>query len=188
MNTGTMNQKQLFTLILTLPLFFSSCLGDKDHPEQTENHVQVNDTLPDFTVKNAEGEELHTNELKGHVTLLVFFITTCPDCQRELPKIESLWETLKNDPDFALVTISRGETTATVNEFWKKQKFTMPFYLDPDKIAFLQFANSTVPRLYLTNQENKVIWMAIEELQITPEQILEKIRELQKGSTLKTIN
>ena len=171
--------KIISVILLTLfALLFSSCVKDKDQDDEIENYIKAGDQLPDFTVKNAAGEELNSEQLKGHVTLLVFFMTTCPDCERELPKIEGIWQQLHENTDFKLVTVSRAETASDVNKYWSKNEFKMPFYLDPAREVFSLFANSTIPRVYLVNRENIVTWMAIEEMELTTEQLIEKIEEL----------
>ena len=168
------------TLLTLFSLLFSSCVKDKDQDGEIENYIEPGDKLPDFTVKNAAGEELNSKELEGHVTLLVFFMTTCPDCERELPKIEDTWKQLHENTSFRLVTVSRVETVSSVSNYWEKNKFTMPFYLDPERKAFDLFANSTIPRIYLVNRENVVTWMAIEEMELTTEQLIVKIDKLIK--------
>ena len=126
--------KTIFVTLLAFILLLLSCI--KDEKEDVINYIEENDKLPEFTVKNATGEELHSEDLSGNTTLLVFFVTTCGDCKRELPKIDSVWNEMKDHPTFRLVTISRGETTEVVNAFWKEQNFTMPFYLDPNEKSF----------------------------------------------------
>ena len=75
--------KIISVILLTLfALLFSSCVKDKDQEGEIENYIEAGDKLPDFTVKNAAGEELNSEELEGQVTLLVFFVTTCSDCER----------------------------------------------------------------------------------------------------------
>ena len=111
--------KTIFVTLLAFTLLLLSCI--KDEKEDVINYIEENDKLPEFTVKNATGEELHSEDLSGNTTLLVFFVTTCGDCKRELPKIDSVWNELKDQPTFRLVTISRGETAEVVNAFWKEQ-------------------------------------------------------------------
>lgn len=173
-------QKIIFILLLLYPALFSACVKDKDKPEEMVNYVNINDKLPEFTVKNVDGEELRSQDFAGRVTLLVFFITTCPDCQRELPKIEQVWQDFKDNPDFRLVTIARAEKADVISQFWEKHQFDMRFYLDPDRQVFSLFANNTIPRIYLVNRENVVTWMAIEEMSLTALQLEEKIDELIK--------
>ena len=171
-------QKIIFIFLLLSPALFSTCVKDKDKPEEMENYINVGDKLPEFTVKNTDGDELKSQDFTGRITLLVFFMTTCPDCQRELPKIEQIWENLKENPDFRLVTIARAEKAEVISQFWEKHQFKMPFYLDPDRQVFSLFANNTIPRVYLIDKENVVTWMAIEEMPFTAQQLVEKIEEM----------
>jgi len=173
-------QKIIFILLLLSPALFSTCIKDKDQPEEIQNYINIGDKLPEFSVQDIHGEELKSQDFTGSVTLLVFFMTTCPDCQRELPMIEQVWTDLKDNPDFRLIAISRAEKADVINRFWKKHQLEMPFYLDPDKKIFSLFANTTIPRIYLVNQENVVTWMAIEEIPLTAPQLREKIETLIK--------
>ena len=54
----------------------------------------------------------------------------------------------------------------------------MPFYLDPDEKVFSLFANSTIPRVYLVNRDNIVTWMAVEQMNLSTEQLIQKIEQL----------
>ena len=81
--------KTIFVTLLAFTLLLLSCI--KDEKEDVINYIEENDKLPEFTVKSPTGEELHSDDLSGNTTLLVFFVTTCSDCKRELPKIDSVW-------------------------------------------------------------------------------------------------
>ena len=139
--------KTIFVTLLAFTLLLLSCI--KDEKEDVINYIEENDKLPEFTVKSPTGEELHSDDLSGNTTLLVFFVTTCGDCKREL-----------------------------VNAFWKEQNFTMPFYLDPNEKVFSLFANSTIPRVYLVNRENIVTWMAVEQMSLSAKQLIGKIEQI----------
>lgn len=110
--------------------------------------------------------------------MIVFFHSSCSDCRRELPKIDSIWKKLNNHPNFCLMTIARGEQAEAVSDFFIQHHFSMPVYLDPQKEAFLLFANQTVPRLYLSDKNGIIRYIAIEKLDLTAEQLIAKILEL----------
>ena len=106
------------------------------------------------------------------------FGTYCPDCKQVLPVIEEVWKELKDDPRFLLVTISRKETAEVVSNYWKENQFTMPFYLDTRGEVFSLFANNTIPRIYIINPDNEVVWMAVESLDISAKELIQKIKGL----------
>lgn len=171
--------KKISILLLALfPLLLYSCIKDESQDGEIENYIRVGDKLPEFILKNTAGDEMNSQELEGKITLLVFFLTTCPDCERELPVIEETWKNLHENPDYRLVAISRAESAAAVTAYWEKNSFTMPFYLDPKRDVFSLFANSTIPRVYLVNRERVVTWMAIEEIKLNSKQLTMKVNEL----------
>lgn len=166
-----------FTFIAILSILFFSCIKDVNN-DTTINYVNTGDQVPSFTVEDATGNLFNSNQLLGKQSLLVFFGTYCPDCKLVLPVIEEVWENMKNDSKFQLVAISRRETADTVSEYWKENQHTMPFYLDPKGEAFALFANNTIPRIYVINPDNKVVWMSVESLDLTAGQLIEMIRGL----------
>lgn len=85
---------------------------------------------------------------------------------------------LKDDPKFLLVTISREESAETVTRYWKDNRFTMPFYLDPKRSAFELFANNTIPRIYIIGPDTKVVWMSVESLDLSAKELIQKIKGL----------
>ncbi|MDH6535499.1 TlpA family protein disulfide reductase [Parabacteroides sp. 52] len=167
-----------FTLSLflfSLFLLFTACVRE-DEITETINYITVGDKVPDFTVEDGTGGHFSSSQFVGKKSLLVFFNTTCRDCQRELPTIQSLWETkLKNNPDYTLVTIARGEEKSKTDSYWTEYAFTMPKYQDPYRKVFTLFANNTIPRFYFIDKEGIVKWMVIENLYMSSDQLFEKM-------------
>ncbi|MEJ8750051.1 TlpA disulfide reductase family protein [Phocaeicola sp. ICN-14070] len=78
----------IFFVLLGCLLF--SCI--REEVSAGENIVEPGDVLPDFSAVLNDGSELSTQSLKGKVAVLIFFHTECPDCQKELPVIQRLYE------------------------------------------------------------------------------------------------
>lgn len=166
-----------FTFIAILSILFFSCIKDENN-DTTINYVNTGDQVPSFTVEDATGNLFNSDRFLGKQSLLVFFGSYCPDCKQVLPVIEEVWINMKNDSNFQLVAISRKETIDMVSEYWKENQFTMPFYLDQEGEAFALFANNTIPRIYVINPDNKVVWMSVESLNLTASELIEMIRAL----------
>ena len=83
----TMSPRTALLTMLTLTLstlLTTSCIGDDAEPTAEADIVRVNDPIPDFELQGADGSRLSSTALRGHVVLLNFFDTTCPDCRQEL--------------------------------------------------------------------------------------------------------
>ncbi|MCD7937240.1 MAG: TlpA family protein disulfide reductase [Tannerellaceae bacterium] len=165
---------------------FSSCIKESEESDYPylEQEIEVGDIVPVFTVYEKEdqtGASFSSTQCEGKITVIVFFNTGCKDCRRELPKINYAWDTLRDDPLYQIVPIARDQGKEEIEAFWKDPDYTfsMPAYVDPGRKVYTLFANQTVPRVYIVNQEGVISWMAIEELTQTKEQFTELLRKMQ---------
>lgn len=163
----------------------SSCVVENTSPPV--ELIKVGNVVPVFSVLDSDGAtvDFTAANFTGKKTLIVFFFTTCWDCQRELPKVQAAWKALAGE-GLQLITISREQDVETVREYWNntddgKEVFDMPWYVDSDRSAYSKFATSTVPRLYLVDKSGVVIWKAVEDLRKlginTGNQLIAKINE-----------
>lgn len=168
----------LFSITAGILSFFS-CVTEEGSNSGIQNHIQPGDTIPHFTAWNPDGDSWNSAALTGKRGVIVLFTIGCPDCTRELPKIEAVWQEFNSEPDFILATFSRNDSGKEAKEYWEKQSFNMPWYADPEKKIFNLFANSYVPRIYLTNTKGRVTWMAIENFNLTAKELIEMVRKLE---------
>jgi len=155
---------------------FASCLSDGS--DEVENYVQVGDVVPGFVITEDNGDRFDSSSLSGKKTVLMFFNTGCPDCEREMPIVDEAWRTLEGDPDVVFVAIARGQTAADTDAYWQTHQLTLPKFHDPKATVFGLFANSYVPRLYIIDRERVVRWMGIETFNLTAAGLVEKVKAL----------
>ena len=53
-------------------------------------------TAPDFALEDLHGRRVALSDFRGRVVLLVFWQSTCPDCNLALPDVRSLWKRYQN--------------------------------------------------------------------------------------------
>lgn len=122
------------------------------------SYTKINQPMPDFSVKDLNGNNFKITDQKGKVVLIYFWTTWCPYCQLELKFIEEeIWQKLKSSPDFVLLAIARQETDALITKYRKTNGFTLPMASDESGEIFKLFGNGGVPRSYLLNAEGKII-------------------------------
>lgn len=149
----------------------TSCItGPDDEPKET-SLLFVGDSAPAFEITASDDTKFTSpTGFNGKTTLLVFFQTTCGDCQREIPKALDLWHELADEDDVQVLFINRAQTAADVYKYWNEYKKTngyesMPvFYLDPSREVFSLFATSYIPRVYIIDSTGTIKWMAVEYL------------------------
>jgi len=169
-----MNKYIAAVIALFVSLITISCIGDDN--DDIINYVGIGDSVPVFSAEGVDGGSFSSISFTGKRSLLVLFATTCPDCQRELPIINRIYDAVKDDPNILVLGISRAEDRSAIQEYWVTAVFSIPAYLDPDRSIFDKFANSTIPRIYIIDENGVIEWMAIEKLMITEAQLLAKLR------------
>lgn len=139
----------IVTILFSTCLLLSSCIQEKEAP-LTGANLRIGDKIPLFTVKMNDGSTVSDEKLYGGVSLIVFFHTSCKDCQQLLPVLQQFHESYSSYP---LVCISRAEKEASIVTYWKKMGFTMPFSAQEDRMVYELFAQVGVPRLYIVDEE-----------------------------------
>ncbi|WP_298120070.1 TlpA disulfide reductase family protein [Flavobacterium sp.] len=149
--------KKLFLIIL---LGFNSIFGQNQNEEYTNSSlVQINEVAPDFSITTSEGKIVNLSDYKGKVVLINFFATWCGPCMQEMPFIEKdIWNKLKNNKNFTILSIGRDHSQEEINAFIQKKKFTFPIYADKGKAIYNLFATKYIPRNYLIDQNGKVVY------------------------------
>ncbi len=79
----------LFLLILPTQTLFSSTYLMDPMPNKK--------LAPDFVLAGLDGKEHSLTELRGKFALVNFWATWCTPCKAEMPTLESIHNTLKND-------------------------------------------------------------------------------------------
>ncbi|MGL4364238.1 MAG: TlpA family protein disulfide reductase [Bacteroidales bacterium] len=149
--------KKLFIIGLLAGLVFS-CKS-----KEISKELSLGEKMPEFSFN----EKLNSVQLKGKYTLITFFATWCPPCQKKLPHFEELYKTYKEHPNLNFVFVAREQTPAKVDSVWAELGYTMPVHCDEKKEVFTRFASKGIPRSYLFSPDgtliHKVVGFNLEE-------------------------
>ena len=131
----------------------NSCINE-DIPQPIER-VKIGQQLPDFSVIMNNGEIVTGEMLRERVSVIIFFHTSCPDCQQLLPQIEPLYDEYTSR-DVAFTLISREEEEASIAEFWRDHNLNMPYSAQNNRAVNELFASSLIPRVYVSDSDGTV--------------------------------
>lgn len=117
--------------------------------------VHVGDPVPHFVINLTDpaseesGQTLtYDSSIRdGRGATIIFFSTTCSDCQRELPLLDARYR----QGEFAdqhVLCISREEAPGAVATFWRDNHLSLPVAPQTDRHVYNLFATMGVPRIY----------------------------------------
>lgn len=123
--------------------------------ENTGGEVKVGDILPEFEVVMSDGSLLTDDSLKGSVSILMFFHTSCPDCQQALPRVQSIYDEY-SVKGVKIALISREESSDDISSYWTDNSLNMPYSAQDDRKVYELFASTRIPRIYMSD-ENGIV-------------------------------
>ena len=136
-------------LLIALICFgLTGCITE-DEPRGAD--LQTGDRVPAFSVTLDDGRSFGAEQLQTGDGIIVFFSTECPDCQRELPGIQKLYDSLTPERRLRMACIAREEDAGRIAAYWKENGLTLPYSPQPDRRVYNLFATYTIPRLYRTH-------------------------------------
>jgi peroxiredoxin len=120
--------------------------------EQATIHGWADD---EWTLRQVDGASTTFSAFKGKVVFLHFWATWCrPWCVAELPAIQSLYDSLKNE-DIAFVLVSEDKDENTLRRFLKEKGFSFPVYLHENETP-AAFQAVGVPATFMVARDGSV--------------------------------
>ncbi len=136
------------TSLLCSLLLLCACVTDKEEPEW---YLKAGDALPSFEVTTISGEKVSSADSYSTELVIVFFNTTCKDCQRELPVVQAQYEENMKLPvgeRSRYICIAREEGAADIEKYWTDNHLTLPVSAQTDRSIYSKFASIGIPRIF----------------------------------------
>ena len=111
-----------------------------------------------WVLTSLDGSELSFGELRGKTVFLNLWATWCGPCVMEMPAIESLYESVREDRNVALVLVSE-EDPETVDAFARQQGWDLPLYVATTRPEV--FRSRGVPATFVIDPEGAVVYRHI---------------------------
>lgn len=136
---------RLMMVISILGVLFG-CISDNE--DVVKEGLVIGDPIPDFVVRMNDGSTVTGSSLSEGVSLIMFFHTSCPDCQQALPIMQQIYgQYIAQGVKFAI--ISREEEAPAIEEYWAENELSLPYSAQADRAIYELFAMSRIPRIYI---------------------------------------
>jgi thiol-disulfide isomerase/thioredoxin len=90
------------------------------------NWTKLDKTLPEFALADLEGRTWRLADLKGKVTFVNVWSTSCGPCRSELPYVEKLYQQMKEGQEVLVLTLNADDNPALIEPFMRQNKYTFP--------------------------------------------------------------
>lgn len=156
-----------------------STTDTQEQPSSEENTTESNkNSAPDFTVTDAQGNNVKLSDFKGKPVVLNFWATWCYYCKVEMPDFN---EAYKENPDVQFLMVNatgtNGETVDSAKAYIEQEKFEFPIFFDTQHDALKAYGVSSFPQTIFIDKDGNIVSHRIGMLtKDTLEMEIEKIK------------
>lgn len=123
----------------------------------TTKQSKIGTPYLDFEITSLDGVSISQEDLKGKVTFINFWFSTCGPCIIEFDELQDLYETYSSSPNFQFISI-----TTDYPEIAKKsvEKYKLPYivYSVEDKESRRLNLNSGFPTNIVIGPDGKILY------------------------------
>jgi thiol-disulfide isomerase/thioredoxin len=117
----------------------------------------LNEKIPDISIEDENGRVVSVKEWEGKVTILTFWASWCPDCQKEMSSLNQFLDIAKAYGDINYVLINKlddkKETKAKASQYLSQQGIGIRTYYDNHLKAYDKLGLHNIPTtLFLDKQ------------------------------------
>jgi len=111
----------------------------------------------DFRLPDLEGNWQRLSHFRGQVVLLNFWATWCPPCRAEMPSMETLYQTYRDQGFVILAVSSDVQSIAIIQPFLEQYRLSFPVLLDPKGQVTGTYGVRSLPTTYLLDRQGRVV-------------------------------
>jgi len=121
----------------------------------------VGQPAPEIVASHWIGEASSLESQRGNLVLVVFWNEWCPHCTREVPEVQALWESYR-DQGLSVVLVTKhtkAQTDEKVERWLTDQGVTIPCAVEADGyVTSKAYGISGVPAGALVDRDGTIVW------------------------------
>jgi thiol-disulfide isomerase/thioredoxin len=141
-----------------------------------KNTINLADEDYQIEFQNLNGQKLDFSSLKGKVIFMNFWATWCPPCVAEMPAIQKLYNTFKDDRNVVFLMVS-NETPEVIQKFISKKGYNFPVYINRYKVPDV-FSSNSIPVTFVISKSGKLVIREVGAVNWAGEHMKKTMQEL----------
>lgn len=129
-----------------------------DETKETQNNEKPQDKVvmaPDFELKSMDDSVIKLSEMKDKNVILNFWYTGCGFCVLEMPDLQKLQDTYKDD--LLILAVNVGENKEQIQAFMDENNLSFTVLLDEDMDVANIYGIRSFPTTIAVNKKGEVI-------------------------------
>ena len=136
---------------------------------------------PDFTLPSLSGGNVSLRDYRGKWVFVNFWATWCGPCVIEMPMLNKMYHTLKNDTFELLAVNTEDIDPKTVRRFVEELKLDFPILLDRQSTTLRPYAVRSLPMTYMIAPDGTVEAKAEGMREWDSAEMVQYLRDLMDG-------
>lgn len=176
----------VFIVFLAVTYFAYTTLSDNytksgNLPGPSESLNGSKQAAPDFTVLDAQGNEVKLSDFKGKPVVLNFWASWCPPCKGEMPHFDEVYADEKDNVVFMMVDMVDGqrETQEKGQQYINDQGYSLPVYFDNQQQAAAAYGITSIPTTVFIDIDGNIVTGY--QGAIDKETLLDGIKSIKEG-------
>jgi len=130
---------------------------DLGEPLPTETNPA--NPAPDFTVTDADGNEVKLSDFRGKGVVLNFWASWCGPCKSEMPHFQTAYEEYGEDVHFLMVNMSTafGDPQSDAERLLSDNGYTFPVYYDTKAECAYGYGVSGIPMTFFIDKNGDLV-------------------------------
>ena len=114
-------------------------------------------TTPDFSLIDSNGKNISISSLRGKVVFINFWATWCQPCVQEMPSINELKASSKDNDEIVFLTIDVDADLPKSKAYMDSKHFTLPVYAATTAIPRVFYYHS-IPTSTILAKNGDMVW------------------------------
>lgn len=136
----------------------------EDSGEENDDSGEAEEKIkaPDFTVYDADGNEVHLSDYTEKPIVLNFWASWCGPCQMEMPDFHEKYLELGDDIYFLMINMTDGsrETVESASAFIEENEYTFPVFYDTESNAASVYGAYSLPTTFFIDADGNAVAQA----------------------------